>query len=453
MSSIIEPDKRCAKTTQQPENHPLKFQAVGKKRKRERGDKTTKTQNPGATATATLASFSTLSQIKSNIHPNFEELSASYPNFAQKWEKLRQRQKKSKQGRGGGSSLNAHVDFDLNAALSRAILDKYFNLNLKCMPRGYLCPPIPNRFNYVLWIKELLNDSSPSHDESKSKSESESSKYFQESQRLHVVRHGIDLGIGVSCIYPLLLSSHEFTNDQSWRFLGTDIDPYSIKCAQENIDANGLQEVIKLALVSPAPIDRGCGLKTVSITDETNGGNSPDQNDITTPLNTAMKAASHTYQENEVMFDFCMSNPPFYSNSDEATVPRSGDGRNRTDMTFHESVYPGGELGFALDMLHDSFSYRERITWYTLMVSKKSSLIAFEKELAKVGFHRGSVRTTEFVQGNMMRWGVAWTFLTPSVRSPGKEWIVLILVLPFWSTCHSQLFVLVVVSYEIGWRC
>ena len=148
-----------------------------------------------------------------------------------------------------------------------------------------------------------------------------------------------------------------------------------------------------------------------------------------------------------------MSNPPFYSNSDEATVPRSGDGRNRTDMTFHESVYPGGELGFALDMLHDSFSYRERITWYTLMVSKKSSLIAFEKELAKVGFHRGSVRTTEFVQGNMMRWGVAWTFLTPSVRSPGKEWIVLILVLPFWSTCHSQLFVLVVVSYEIGWRC
>ncbi len=350
------------------------------------------------------------------------------------------------------------MDFDFNLALSRAILDIHFRLQLPNMPRGYLCPPIPNRFNYVLWIKELLK-------------ELKSRTYFQESTNL--VHRGADLGVGVSCIYPLLLSINQFTDGRAWRFFGTDIDPCSVQCAQENVNANDLQDVIQLAIVSP----RSSTLKSVpacfdkvSVNQTTCPTTIHDDDDVSgtvdlsTPLKSAMTAAMKIYDDEEndekearVMFDFCMSNPPFYSNPNEASVPRSGDGRARTDMTFHESVYPGGELGFALDLLRDSVRFRNRITWYTLMLSKKSNLIVFEKELAKAGLHRGSVRTTEFVQGKMMRWGVAWTLLTPSIRSPGKECIELFfiamvhLLYAHLLTCF-RFIIRQIKSSEVSWR-
>jgi len=50
-------------------------------------------------------------------------------------------------------------------------------------------------------------------------------------------------------------------------------------------------------------------------------------------------------------------------------------------MAFHESIYPGGERGFALDMMYDSLIYRNEITWYSVMISKKTNLIALQKDL------------------------------------------------------------------------
>ena len=387
-----------------PSNSALESTSRFTKRKR---DETQSTDT--ATDTQTLASLPAISQVKSDINPNFDDLAAAYPDFKVEWHKLRHRQK-SKIGKKDASSFSANVDFDFNLALTRAILDKHFQLNLKCMPKGYLCPPVPNRLNYVSWLKDLLRESSH-----------EAGQYFESPTSTPIVRRGLDLGTGASCIYPLLLTRREFTGGKPWQFLGTDIDPYSIKCAQENIVANLLQNEIKLAIVSP----REGGGRTTAITDVTKlkemaVNNNAHQREITTPLYTAMKAAHDVFSEDEIRFDFCMTNPPFYSNTDEATMPRSGDERNRTDMTFNESVYPGGEVGFALDMMHDSFAMRHEITWYTLMLSKKSSLIFLEKELAALGFHRGSIRTTEFVQGKMIRWGLAWTFLSSSPRSPGK---------------------------------
>jgi 23S rRNA (adenine1618-N6)-methyltransferase len=76
-----------------------------------------------------------------------------------------------------------------------------------------------------------------------------------------------------------------------------------------------------------------------------------------------------------------MTNPPFYSCESEASAPRAGDQRERTDMAFHESIYPGGERGFTLDMMYDSLIYRNEITWYSVMISKKTNLIALQKDL------------------------------------------------------------------------
>jgi len=119
---------------------------------------------------------------------------------------------------------------------------------------------------------------------------------------------------------------------------------------------------------------------------------------------------------NKPCFDFVMTNPPFYGTLEEASDIRKGDGRERTDMITSEGVYPGGEVGFVIHMIEDSLYLRQRISWYTSMVGKKSSLNSLVKKLRDLGFGRGNIRTTEFVQGKMNRWGLAWTFLEIPAR-------------------------------------
>jgi 23S rRNA A1618 N6-methylase RlmF len=370
-------------------------QQSSKKRKR--------TNNENTANNHKQLTFPPMPKIACSIaHSNFIELAESCPEFKGEWLKLKNRQKDNSRIC-GTSSFASNVDADFNVALSRSILKKNFQLDLKCIPKGYLCPPIPNRYNYVLWInRHLLEESSGE----------KSGKYFQESSCSNLVRKGLDLGTGTSCIYPLLLSHKNFNKDGDWKFLGTDIDPFSIQCAQENVDANGLTDTIQLALVPPAPDQGGwrnipppCGIS--------------DPAKANTPLVSAMERACQVYSDQHVKFDFCMTNPPFYSSTSEATQARNGDNRERTDMTNNESVYPEGEMGFALDMIYDSFFYKDRITWYSLMLSKKTSLVAVEKELEGAGFRKGSVRKAEFIQGKMVRWGIAWTFLQPYKRSAG----------------------------------
>ena len=86
-------------------------------------------------------------------------------------------------------------------------------------------------------------------------------------------------------------------------------------------------------------------------------------------------------------------------------------------MNVGEGVYPGGELGFVRDMVADSMELADSMTWYTSMVSKKSSLVELEGELRR-RFGRGAVRTATFVQGKTTRWGIAWTHRQVAPRSP-----------------------------------
>jgi len=331
------------------------------------------------------------------ISCDFDELASSYPDFKVQYDKIKSRQKKGC----CESSFSANVDFEFNVSLSRSLLHKNFQLDLKTIPRGYLCPPIPNRLNYVLWLKGLLGESSTL----------DNGRYFQESP-VPLVRKGLDIGTGCSCIYPLLLSRDIFTEGKQWQFLATDIDPVSIECAEENVKANLLQDVIQLALV-PKTHEKG-GPRCF---DQVNRKESSECN---SPIYTALNKAQELYQTVPCRLDFCMTNPPFYSRKSEASAPRAGDQRERIDMALHESVYPGGERGFALDMMYDSLIYRNEVTWYSLMISKKSNLFALRKELENIGLPRGSIRTAEFDQGKMKRWGIAWTFLTSCTRSPGE---------------------------------
>jgi len=455
-------------------------QTQKRKRKRTRNlepsERRNTTYNTAASSTTTTTATTTSTKnviTDSLLHPNFAELAKLYPEFELAWNDLRQRRDQRQQlGCEPSSStgtrsnhpsnplkqkrqecFSTNVDFDFNLALSRALLDKHFNIALPSMPRGNLCPPIPNRFKYVLWINELVQQCHCLQDTSKNDVFVDKREEECHSNSLHC--RGMDLGIGASAIYPLLLSTQSFTDNRNndeddddgndnktWKFFGTDVDPHSIQCAQENINANKLEDKIKIALVSqsssPPPDDRSdtdhvsnpCGgpvqkameaarsimmkttMSNTGIDDKINmsktSPNNPDGNKGGNKI---------AITQDWVCFDFCMTNPPFYSTTEEVTTPRCGDARSRTDMTLQEGMYPnGGEVGFVKDMIHDSFYFRNCITWFTSMVGRKSSLLAINLELKKLGFERGMTRTTEFVQGKIRRWGVAWTFRKFSIK-------------------------------------
>lgn len=62
---------------------------------------------------------------------------------------------------------------------------------------------VPNRHNYILWLKDLLDTSS----------------YNEPGQKLT----GLDIGTGASCIYPLLGCAQ-----RPWSFLATGTSAYNL---------------------------------------------------------------------------------------------------------------------------------------------------------------------------------------------------------------------------------
>jgi 23S rRNA (adenine1618-N6)-methyltransferase len=61
---------------------------------------------------------------------------------------------------------------------------------------------VPNRFNYVLWIQDLIDTSSSTYSD-------------QYDPKQEVI--GLDIGTGASCIYPLLGCAQR----PNWTFIGT----------------------------------------------------------------------------------------------------------------------------------------------------------------------------------------------------------------------------------------
>ena len=394
-------------------------------------------------------------------HYDFSELSLSYPSFAYQLEQLKLRRDLATSSYNDGtleltkatneilkdrhediskdesinnesiagdhlhsSCFGTFVTFDFNLELARAILHKYHGgITLTSMPTDRLCPPIPNRLNYVRWIYDLV------YQKTEFGGDGEKINKIEENDNILKKLHfrGIDIGTGASCIYPLLLSSI-FSKD--WMFFATEIDPISFRSAQKNIDANKLQHKIQISLVPQTKEKEEPKFAQELQSTETQPTSFStlltkyQTSQVQGPVYNAIEAAIQLYDEPKIQFDFCMTNPPFYSKPSHCQTPRSGDLRARTAMTTLESLYPrGGEKAFILDMINDSLTSRNQITWYTSLIGQKSTLDYIEKTLLKLGFSRANVRIAQFVQGKrgiQRRWAIAWTFMETPLRSLGK---------------------------------
>jgi 23S rRNA (adenine1618-N6)-methyltransferase len=222
---------------------------------------------------------------------------------------------------------------------------------------------VPNRHNYILWLKDLLDSSSLSY-----------SEQYEPERRVT----GLDIGTGASLIYPLLGCTQ-----RSWHFIATDVDAESLASARVNARINHLESRIRI-------VGRAISDPLIPL----------DELDISS-------------------IDFAMVNPPFYTSDTELLELAAQKSRPPSSACTGapvEMVCEGGEVGFVQRMINESLGLKERVQWYTAMLGKQSSLEVLVDTLKKNKIN--NFAATAFVQGNKTRrWALGWSFVTrrPSV--------------------------------------
>lgn len=244
------------------------------------------------------------------------------------------------------------IDFqcpDAIRALNTALLLEHFNLDV-ILVRDRLCPIVPNRLNYALWIEDLV----------------------AETCDVEVIR-GIDVGTGASAIYPLLLCRR----NTSYEMLALEADELSLAHAINNVNRNDLSTRI-------------------------------------TCLRSDLEDHRLLTQHDSISsgsFQFTMCNPPFYSSIDDIETSlnmKTYAAEGHCEGAECEMITEGGEVEFTMKLLQESLVLLEKIQWYTTMLGKLSSLQAVVNILRERQISNYAI--TELIQSKTRRWVVAWSF-------------------------------------------
>jgi len=255
-------------------------------------------------------------------------------------------------------------------SLNRAILKHYYGIAYWEFPDENLCPPIPGRADYIHHVADLLR--------------ADNFGNIPTDKKVTC----IDIGVGASCIYPII-----GVVEYQWNFIGTDIDGKSISSAQNIVNSNpNLKgKVICCVQSHPKSVFRGIIQKA-------------DKIDVT------------------------ICNPPFHASIEDAIKGTrrkvknlTGHKENTPKLNFsgnhNELVCQGGEAQFISNMITESAQFAKQCFWFTTLVSKESNLKRTYKALSK---HKPEeIRTINTKAGNKSSRIVAWTYLTANER---KTW-------------------------------
>lgn len=341
--------------------------------------------------------------------PDFAALAARYPDTFGRFVKYR---------RGGGDedatdnnghqTQTAYIDFhDAEAvrALTQTVLLHDYGLHVD-LPENRLCPPIPNRLNYIRWIRSVLESTRREHDgravvsfepidghdgddgdddhERPAKRLKRSPDQGTPPRSLPPPPHTLDIGTGAIAIYPLL----GCTTSPRWTFTATDIDEASLAHARRTIadkrnnNTAGPNLSSRIRLLKRNPQDDLIPLDATRADD---------------PL--------------LPLYHATMCNPPFFTSASEMHSNRLSKAQPPNAVcsgSEGEMITAGGEVAFVSRIVDESLRLQTRVTWYTSLLGKLSSLPTLLQLLKERGV--SNIGATEFVQGQTRRWAVIWSF-------------------------------------------
>ncbi len=260
-------------------------------------------------------------------------------------------------------------------ALNKALLSHFYGIKNWEIPKGYLCPPIPGRADYIHHIADLL-----------------ASCNDEKVPRGKTIK-GLDVGIGANCIYPIIGVSV-----YGWKFLGSDIEKVSIQSVQNIINSN---EILK---------------ENIIVKQQENSSNI-----FVNIINKDEK------------YDFTLCNPPFHKSLDEALAGNKRKVQNLTKQKNTKSALnfggknnelwcEGGEIAFIKNMIKESLKFPKNCLWFTTLVSKKENLPFIYKALKDI--KAVEVKTIEMAHGQKISRIVAWTFLSKDEQKTwAKNWV------------------------------
>jgi 23S rRNA (adenine1618-N6)-methyltransferase len=257
-------------------------------------------------------------------------------------------------------------------SLNKALLDHYYGIKHWEFPDENLCPPIPGRADYLHYIADLLAENNFGN--------------IPKGDKITC----LDVGVGASCIYPII-----GVTEYDWNFIGSDIDQISIDSANVIVSTNK------------------------SVKGKIDCRHQENLNDF-----------FYGVLDREEKVDVTICNPPFHSSEEDAQKGTrrkvknlSGKMTNDPTMNFSgissELIYDGGESRFINNMIKESNKFGKNCLWFSTLVSKQSNLKGIYKSLKKVGAH--DVRTINMGTGNKSTRIVAWTFLTNEEQKSWRE--------------------------------
>jgi 23S rRNA (adenine1618-N6)-methyltransferase len=213
---------------------------------------------------------------------------------------------------------------------------------------------------------------------------------LDESMRKGKTINCLDIGVGASCIYPII-----GITEYNWNFIASDIDRKSIATAKKIISSNpNLKGKVDFRF----------------------------QNDSNKIFEGILK------EEDRIEITIC--NPPFHASRKEALEEQRKKVRNLTGK-YHQNpklnfsgaseelIYEGGEYQFIQNMIKESAKYANNCVWFSTLVSKKKNLHGIYINLKRLKVHQ--IKEIEIITANKKSRIIAWTFMTKREQKYGKK--------------------------------
>ena len=259
--------------------------------------------------------------------------------------------------------------------LNKSLLKCHYGIDYWDIPRGFLCPPIPGRMDYLLAVADEINKKAV----------------------VDSTVQALDIGTGANLIYPILGATH-----LDWQWIASDVEQKSIDNAKTIIEKNSaLKDTVHVRKQGqPKHIFNG------------------------------------VIKEGE-FFDVTMCNPPFHGSQEEAMKGSERKNKNlqrnkgkrlsklkgskvqgskvqenaKDNLNFsgqsNELWCDGGERRFVSKMITESERYKKQVGLFTCLISKKDNVAPLLKQLNKLG---AQSKTVEMAQGNKISRFLAWSF-------------------------------------------